>query len=397
MKLDYPVFDSDNHLYETEESFTRHLPREYANEILYVDVRGRTKIAFRGQISEYIPNPTFARVAAPGAWEKWHREGNPEGKSMRELTEVIPCDPAFQQAKPRLELMDRQGLAAMLLFPTLASALEARFYESPKLLNAATHAFNQWMQEEWGFANADRIFAVPPVSLVDPQNAVTELEWCLEQGAKMVLVRPGPVPSRLGGRSPGLPDFDPFWARVAEARITVAMHSSDTSDAGYTAAWTGGLGDEEYLPFQRGAFELMLDEHGRLIQDTVAALVCDGLFTRHPNVRIAIVENGSTWVDGLLSRFDMVYRRNARAFGGEHPAEIFRRHFWISPYYEDDVVALARTIGADHVIFGSDFPHPEGLGNPLDFLHEIEELSAQDQQQIMSGNLQGLLKAGAPG
>ena len=48
MKLDYPVFDSDNHLYETEESFTRHLPREYANEILYVDVRGRTKIAFRG-------------------------------------------------------------------------------------------------------------------------------------------------------------------------------------------------------------------------------------------------------------------------------------------------------------------------------------------------------------
>ena len=88
----------------------------------------------------------------------------------------------------------------------------------------------------------------------------------------------------------------------------------------------------------------------------------------------------------------MVYRRNALAFGGEHPVELFKRHFWISPYYEDDVVALARTIGAGQVIFGSDFPHPEGLASPLDFRNEIEELSAQDQRLIMGGNLQGLLE-----
>ena len=128
---------------------------------------------------------------------------------MRELTEVIPCDPAFQQAKPRLELMDRQGLAAMLLFPTLASALEARFYESPKLLNAATHAFNQWMQEEWGFANADRIFAVPPVSLVDPQNAVTELPfpraWAADLPVYPTSIRSGRGSPRLASRSPCTP------------------------------------------------------------------------------------------------------------------------------------------------------------------------------------------------
>ena len=140
----------------------------------------------------------------------------------------------------------------------------------------------------------------------------------------------------------------------------------------------------------------MLDEHGRLIQDTVAAVVCDGLFRRHPKLRIAIVENGSTWVEGLLQRFDMVYRRNGQAFGGDHPVEIFKRHFWISPYYEDDTVGLARNIGAEHVIFGSDFPHPEGLGNPLDFLNEIEELSQGDQRKIMGENLRGLLAPGDP-
>ena len=65
--LDFPVFDADNHLYETEESFTRHLPKKYANEILYVDVRGRTKIAFQGQISEYILD-CFSEVPALVPW-----------------------------------------------------------------------------------------------------------------------------------------------------------------------------------------------------------------------------------------------------------------------------------------------------------------------------------------
>ena len=89
-KFDFPIFDADNHFYETEEAFTRHLPRKYAKEILYVDVLGRTKLAIRGQISDYIPNPTFTHVAAPGAWEKWYRRGNPDGKTLREMTEVIP-------------------------------------------------------------------------------------------------------------------------------------------------------------------------------------------------------------------------------------------------------------------------------------------------------------------
>ena len=70
-QCDFPVFDADNHLYETQDAFTRHLPKQYRGAIDYVDVRGRTKIAVRGQISEYIPNPTFDVVARPGALEEW--------------------------------------------------------------------------------------------------------------------------------------------------------------------------------------------------------------------------------------------------------------------------------------------------------------------------------------
>jgi hypothetical protein len=80
-----PVFDADNHLYESKDAFTRHLPHRYKNAIQYVNVNGRTKIAVGGKLSEYIPNPTFEVVARPGAQEEYFRVGNPEGKSYREL------------------------------------------------------------------------------------------------------------------------------------------------------------------------------------------------------------------------------------------------------------------------------------------------------------------------
>lgn len=63
-RLGYPVFDGDNHMYETRDALTKFLPPEYHGAIRYVEVDGRTKIATLGQISDYIPNPTFDKVAA---------------------------------------------------------------------------------------------------------------------------------------------------------------------------------------------------------------------------------------------------------------------------------------------------------------------------------------------
>ena len=64
-------------MYETKEALTKFLPKQYEKAIQYVEVNGRTKIVVRGQISEYIPNPTFDVVAAPGAQEDYYRNGNP--------------------------------------------------------------------------------------------------------------------------------------------------------------------------------------------------------------------------------------------------------------------------------------------------------------------------------
>ena len=65
-RVNFPIFDSDNHLYETRDALTKYLPESQQGAIDYVDVHGRTKIVVRGQISDYIPNPTFDRVGRPG-------------------------------------------------------------------------------------------------------------------------------------------------------------------------------------------------------------------------------------------------------------------------------------------------------------------------------------------
>ena len=159
--VDFPVFDADNHMYETTDAFTKFLPPEYSGLIKYVEVNGRTKIAVRNVISEYIPNPTFNVVGRPGASEELFKHGNPEGKTRRELMgDPIRSPEAFFSPEPRLALMDELGLDRALMWPTLASLLEERLADDPMATHVVVHALNEWMHEHWTFNYEGRIFAV---------------------------------------------------------------------------------------------------------------------------------------------------------------------------------------------------------------------------------------------
>jgi hypothetical protein len=166
-------------MYETREALTKYLPDRYRGAIDYVEVRGRTKIVVRGHISEYIPNPTFDVVAAPGAMEEYYRRGNPDGKSRREIFGApIRSVPAFREPAPRLELMDEQGVDRTLMFPTLASLVEERMKDDPELMHAVVHALNEWMYETWRFDYEGRIFSTPVITLPIVDKAIEELARC---------------------------------------------------------------------------------------------------------------------------------------------------------------------------------------------------------------------------
>jgi predicted TIM-barrel fold metal-dependent hydrolase len=73
------------------------------------------------------------------------------------------------------------------------------------------------------------------------------------------------------------------------------------------------------------------------------------------------------------------------------PSDMFRQNVWVTPFYEDDVVGLAKLIGDSHVLAGSDFPHPEGLVEPTEFADEVAELPPDAQRRILRDNLAGLV------
>ncbi|MCK9902015.1 amidohydrolase [Parafrankia colletiae] len=385
----YPIFDADNHLYETEEAFTKHLPEQFKGAIRYVQIDGRTKIAIRGQISEYIPNPTFEVVARPGAQEDFFRLGNPEGKSYREIIgKPMRSISAFREPKSRLELMNEQGIERTLMFPTLASLIEERMRDDPELTHVVIHALNEWLYETWKFNYEDRIFTTPVITLPIVEKAIEELEWVVERGARAILIRPAPVPGYGGSRSFGLPEFDPFWERVVHHNILVGLHSSDSGYNRYTQDWEGQT--REYLPFQPDAFRMI--GQWRPIQDTVAALVCHGALSRFPDLKIAVVENGASWVAPLLSELKDVYKKYPQQFL-ENPVEVVRRNIHVSPFWEEDMAKLGELLGIERVLFGSDFPHPEGLGDPVSYVDVLENLSDEDKAKIMGGNLARLIDA----
>ena len=94
--------------------------------------------------------------------------------------------------------MDEQGLDAVLLFPTLGCGVEEALRDDIPATMASLSAFNRWLEEDWGFDYQGRLIAAPMLSLADPDAAVAEVDSLLERGARIVHVRPAPVPAPNG-------------------------------------------------------------------------------------------------------------------------------------------------------------------------------------------------------
>ena len=127
--------------------------------------------------------------------------------------------------------------------------------------------------------------------------------------------------------------------------------------------------------------------------DTYAALISHGVLNRHPNLRFASIESGSEWVPLLIKKFKKVYGQNPNAFAKD-PVEQFREQVWVAPFYEDDMTKLKELIGVDRVLFGSDWPHAEGLTDPKTFDQDLKRFGYTNDEidQIMTENGWTLVK-----
>jgi predicted TIM-barrel fold metal-dependent hydrolase len=296
--------------------------------------------------------------------------------------------PLLDNPADRLTVMDSQGIEAAVNYAAIATEYE--FEDDLEALYANQRAENRYLGAEWGYNYKNRLFTPPVISTVDADAAIAELDAVMADphGApKLIQLVAGPSIHR----SPFRPELDPFWARLNEAQVNICTHLS-------TVTFYGRQGEEwdeeEVMLGDMDAFQWMMYYGDRPAYETVAAAILQGLFARFPNVRLLLSEQGTVWVPYIVRKMDHAFMLGRRATWGKlekRPSEYFRSHVLVAPYPEENVDRVVETVGVEPVVFGSDFPHGEGLPDPALYRAQLKNCSPEQERAIMRTNLAGFL------
>jgi len=383
------VFDCDTHIYEERDAVTRYLPEEYRDRsIRPVKNENDEDVVMAGdRLATFTSEEGlgFEQAYRPGSLREMLREmssGDPDARYQPE-----PMRPEYIEREPRLRLLDEQGVSRCVLFPGSLALSGEHYVADTDALYASLSSFNRWYDETWGFNHQERIYATAMLSLRDLDRAVQLAEDVIARGARVVLLPTGPA----YGRSPGNPYFDPVWARLNEAGVVVALH---IMPFWYFNALSPAWGhDADPNSWRMSAWQWMNTYGERPVIDTISALIFDNLFERFPQLNVLIAEHGASWVPHTRGHMDKSrgMGRNGPWIGGplkDRPSAIFKQHVRVAPYPEDDVPRLVDELDGDDsvLVFGSDFPHAEGVVSPADFEKLLRPLPDDMQRRIMRDN-----------
>ena len=331
----------------------------------------------------------FELAYRPGSLKEMLRQmgsGNPDETYAPE-----PMKVEYVERAPRLELLDAKGVDRCVLFPGALALAAENYVADTEALYASLTAYNRWYDEAWGFNYKDRIYATGLLSLRDLDHAVAVADDLIARDVKVVMLPTGPA----YGRSPADPYFDPLWSRLNEAGVVIAVH---VMPFWYFDAMSPAWGeDPDPSSWSMSAWQWMNVYGERPVVDTLSALILGNLFGRFPNLSVLVAEHGASWVPHMLTHMDKSrgMGRNGPWIGGqltERPSAVFKRHVRVAPYPEDDIAEIIRQMGGDDsvLVFGSDFPHAEGVEHPDDFVATIKDLPADVQQRIMRTNAEDI-------
>ena len=428
--LPYGIYDADNHFNEPLDLYERYIDPGLRDKAirLVTDPDGNRVQLYAGKPSTftvtqvvYADDQLEERLGAEpsalrGETEATLRDdavGEMPGLLLNRLNPLRGLDDAAREAviahfrdqaesfhtrDRRLALMDEQGIDVAIMYPARAR-YEIEFDDDVVAMYANIRAFNRWIHEEIGFAHQERMYLPPYLALADVDLAVQELATVLEQGAPLIQIRAGHAhggaANPLGGRSVADPVFDPFWARVNEAHGRVCVHLGPSLYQRAGALWSE---DPEVTFGDFDAFQWAMYWGDRPAMELTAGMILHNLFGRFPNVRVLLSEMGTVWLPYTLRKMDHAYVMGRKVKWSDdgrldaRPSEVFRRHFVVAPFPEENVPRLVDDVGIDPIVFGSDFPHGEGLAYPERWAaSQLAGFGADDVKRIMRDTLAGFL------
>lgn len=301
-------------------------------------------------------------TAAPGAW-------TPEG---------------------RLATMDLMGIDRQLIFPQVVLALPA--WSDHPHAQAILHEYNDAVLR-WTKLGNGRLRPTALLNLATIEGAIAEAERVVAGGARAVFIQDGIAP---GGYSPAAPEVDPLWALLAAARVPVTLHIGGQQGFFGSTAWS----EAELL--RPGSFSTgepvgphMLATMHLAAQNYLASMLFGGVFDRHPELRVGIIELGAMWVgpfvDLLEDRLEL--SRRLRGALQRRPTEVFVNQIRVTPFYWERTARQIERYGMPEVYaFSTDFPHPEGGTDPMGRMGaDIEPLGPAAVEAFFVSNAELLL------
>ncbi|HLN17659.1 MAG TPA: amidohydrolase family protein [Acidimicrobiales bacterium] len=292
--------------------------------------------------------------------------------------------PGAYEPEARLKDMDVEGIDVAVLYPTTPGL---GFVPDAERHGRMCRAYNDWLHE-FCSAEPSRLVGVGLVPLQDPAAAVKEMERAVGQlGFKAVMIRPAPY---IGRKKFNDPVYDPFWDAAEALGCPVGVHPFSFPDMPNTVSLLGLDEDSEGNPSKGLTLKQGL---GNALDVMVAMgwFVAGGICERYPRLVVAFLEGSGGWCAPMLERFD----HHLHVFGSRYqstpPSEVFRRQCYIS--FDPDEEALAYTansryVGADRIIWASDYPHPDAkIPGVVEELREAtESLDDEQRQLVMGGN-----------
>ncbi len=373
------VIDADSHLYETRDLWLDRVDARHKDLALRIvdDELGYSALTLGDRRIETLGVHDPGDVSQSGAF----RERMRAGLGPERPYDTMPRD--FWDPAARVSKLHDFGIDASILFGNCGIMWEQALWNDAEATRVNMEAWNRRACEVV-VDGRGCLYPVAQITLRDPQWCERELGKLAAAGVRLAMVSPAPV----DGRRLSHPAHERVWAAAASHGVAIVFHIAQYP-LPFDSAWVADDPDWSN-PLLGSVF--MWTAPALAIAD----LATRGVLARHPNLRVGVVELMSAWVPLFLLQLDGGFSFHAKFNGAplapldEPPSAYVRRQVRVASFGFERPGQLAQQAG-DMFMFGSDYPHPEGLARPLDDFRAITRLEPTDADGLYCANAAWLL------
>jgi predicted TIM-barrel fold metal-dependent hydrolase len=376
------TIDVDQHLFESRTTWSDFIDPGARDDALSIsdDDAGWPWLTWRGARMTPIEVPIPERSSLIGDDRLRRLRGERAAASFEDL---VP--ETYRLAGARLAAMDEFGLDGAVLFPNYGLLWENRLASDRAAQRANARAYNRYVESVCA-DGAGRLFGVAHVLLHNPDWAVAEITRIAAEGTRLAMIAPAPV----DGKPLSHPDFDPVWAAFSEEGVAPVFHVSEF-ESPLHPAWREGEAEDG---------EQLFDSIFLYLAPAVALanLILYGVLERFPDLRVGVVELTASWVPSFLLHIDGASDFYAQRHGepfrrlGSRPSEYFLRQVRVAALPYEMPNRLVPKVGDDTYMIGSDWPHAEGVADPMAAAERaVAGLTGSARDNLLGANAAWLL------